>query len=489
VEISINGLTERTEEFLSQLSQARHRQLAGLAPRQRLTKRVAEFPSLLREDTFLQVRQTAESPKTDAETKASLKRLLKFLAWGHALAASASSLDGCAEELERPITSSMRTMSLAEAISRLPDDLARERRHALERDLSEALWERHTAWARVIDSNIHSAAHLGFSSMRAQHETLTGIELQPWLDAAEKVLATTEDAYRDLLGYALKKLDPTLRPQTAHLHDVLHVGTGPWMRELFRSEDLLPAITRTFDDLEIPLNAQGRLLLDAEDREGKAPGAHVAAIRVPDEVQLIVDRRGGMDAAAELLAACGEAQLWARASRSAGILERRFPEGVEGVRTLFANFTLEEAWLKRYLGLPSATAREAARIGAFTALASLRQAAALLPYALEVFSRGPVRPLAEEYEDRMARALGVSVPRGGFLLNLEGVDPVQLRGATHALTLSDALRERFNEDYFRNPATGAWFVDFAAKAGVDADRPVATNLLNASRRLVRLMGT
>jgi len=27
---------------------------------------------------------------------------------------------------------------------------------------------------------------------------------------------------------------------------------------------------------------QGRLLLDADDREGKAPGAHVAVVRVPD---------------------------------------------------------------------------------------------------------------------------------------------------------------------------------------------------------------
>ncbi len=491
MEISINGLTEQTEEFLSQLALARHRHHAGLAPRQRLAKLVEDFPSLLRSDSFLQVRQAAASPKTDAETRGSLHRLLRFLAWGHALGAAASSLDGCAEELERPINSSMRTMPLAEALERLPEDLERERRHALERDLTEALWERHTQWSRVIDSNIHASAHLGFSSMRAQHEALSGIELQPWLEAAEKLLTTTEDAYRDLLGYVLKRLDPALKPQTAHWHDVLHVGTLPWMRELFRAEDLLPAVKRTFEDLGLGTDARGRLTLDAEPRDDASPQPLVSPVRVPDDVRLSVSRRGGRHACAELLAAFGEAQLWAHGSAGAGTLERRFPEAasLEAIRTLVSHFSLEEGWLKRYLRVPSAAAREAARLGAFTALAGLREAAAMLPYVLEVYARGPVRPLAEEYEDRMARALGVSVPRGGFLLRVGGVDPLPLRAATLEVRLTDSLREHFNEDYFRNPATGSWFVDFAARPPVDSERPVAAGLTRASQRLVRLMST
>ncbi len=490
MEISINGLTERTEEFLSKLASARHRQLSGLGARQRLATQVEDFAALFRSDTFLQVREAIASPKTDEQSKVGLKKLLQFLSWGHALGAAASSLDGCALELEREITSSMRTMTLAEALHRLPEDTERERRHALERDVSDALWERHTAWARVIDANIHSSAKLGFPSVRAEHEAMTGIELKPWLEAAETLLAVTEDAYRDLLGYALKKLDVQLKPQTAHGHDVLHLATVPWMRDLFRQEDLLDAVMRTFDDLALPAK---RLQLDTAERDGKAHGVHVAAVRVPDEVHLTVSRRGGMDACAELLAGFGEAQLWARAPANTEVLDRRFPEvaTVEAVRTLTGHFMLEEAWLRRYLKMPASSAREAARLGAFTALARLRQAAAMLPFSLEVYSRGPVRPLAEEYEDRMARALGVAVPKGGFLLGVEGVDPVHLRGVTLAVGLGDGLREKFNEDYFRNPATGAWFADFAARAGVanDSERPAAAHLGRASQRLVRLMGT
>ena len=487
MELSINALTERAEELLSRLANARYRHLAGLQPRQRLAKQLEDFGPLLQADSFLQVRQAIESPRTDAETKASLQRLLRFLAWGHQLKAAASSLDRRADELDRPITSSMRTMALSEALDRLPEDPERERRHALERDLTDALWERQTAWAQVIDSNIHSSAHLGFSSVRAQHESLTGIQLQPWLDAAQTLLTKTEDAYRDLLSYVLKRFDSQLKPQTAHWHDVLHASTAPWMQEHFREEDLVPAVTRTFEELGLSLS---RLPFDSEHRDRKAPGAHVFPIRVPDEVRISVSRQGGMHRCVELLATVGEAQLWAQSPRTAGVLDRRFPlpATVAAVRRLVSHFSLQEPWLKRYLRLPAATAREAARIGAFSALAALRREAAQLPYALEVFYRGPERALAEEYQDRMGRALGVSVPRGPFLLGIEEVASSQLEGATLEVALSDSLQERYNEDYFRNPATGTWFQQLAGRVGIDTEHAVAANLHRASQKLVRLMG-
>ena len=58
-----------------------------------------------------------------------------------------------------------------------------------------------------------------------------------------------------------------------------------------------------------------------------------------------------------------------------------------------------------------------------------------------------------------------------------------------AVTLGDSLRERFNEDYFRNPSTGTWFQEHAERAGVDSTRPAAADLAKVSQRLLRLMGT
>lgn len=490
MELSLNALAEDAEQFLGALAAARHRQLSGLGARTRLARLIEDAPpALFRTETFLQVRQTAESSRTDAQTQASAQRVLRFLAWAHRLSAAAPSLDGCADALDESITSSMRTMTLADGLDRLAEDRERERRHLLERDVSDALWERQTAWARVIDANIHSSARLGFSSVRAQHDALTKVELETWLTAAQALLTRTEDAYRDLLGYVLKRLDSQLKPQGARWHDLLHGCTAPWMRELFREEDLLPAINRTFDELHLPLRSG---LLDAEPREGRAPGAHVCVMRVPDDVRLAVTRRGGRHSFAALLGAGAEASLWSRGPGSVAVIERRFPEPVtvHAVRQLFADFALEEGWLKRFLRLPSAAAREAARLGAFATLTQLRQSAALLPYALELYERGPGRALAEEYEDRMARALAVAVPRGGFLVQaIDGVAPEQLGASTLAVGWGEELRERFNEDYFRNPATGGWFSQLATTVGVSTQRPAAADLAKAGQRLVRLMGT
>ena len=491
MEISINALTERTEDFLRQWAGARYRHQAGVGKRPLLAKLIEEFPELTRHDTFLQVRQACENARIDADRKASLQRLLRLLAWIHPLGSAAASLDETAVELEKTVTSSLRTMPLADALGRIPDDGERERRHALERDTSDALWERQTPWARVIDATIHSSSQLGFHSVRAQYEALWGVPLQGWLEAAEKLLLTTEDAYRDLLGYALKRLDPQLKPQAARWHDLQHLGIAPWMREHFRTEELTPAVRRTLEDLGLHPNANGRLQTDTEDREGKASGAHVAVLQVPDEVRLTLSPRGGLQAYSEALSGFGEAQLWANGPRTGGPLEKRLPDPalVQAIRMLFSHFLSEEGWHKRFLRLPSPAAREAARIYAFTALAQLRASAALFPYALEVFSRGPVRPLAEEYEDRLARALCVGVPRGGFLLCIEGVDPERLRAATLEVALSDTLRERFNEDFWRNPSTGKWFEGFAGRVGTEATRPEPSGLTRASQRLVRVMGT
>jgi len=445
VELSFNGLAERAEEFLSAL--ARGKPADG------------NFDVLFREETYLRVREATQSPKTDDETKAWLLRFLEFLGWARTFAASANAVRERDAELEKPILSSLRTMSLRDGLAGIAGDAARDRRHALERDANDALWERQGAWAQVIEANIRARV----PSPRPDD----------WLQAAEKLLLTTEDAYRDLLNYALKRLDPLLKASTARLHDLQHLGTAPQLMQYFRVEELRPAVDRTFDAVHLPST---RLILhDGPSR--------VAVERMPDAVHLTVDSRGGLDACEQMLADFGEAQLWSRGTS-------RWVEPVltAGVRAFFSAFTLEPGWLRRTMQLPAALAKEAARHDAFIALTRLRFAAALLPYAVDLHSRGPRKEMAEEYEDRLTRALHVGVPRGGFFSGVDDPFPLTLRAAVVAAGFQDEVREKFDEDYFRNPGLGAWFSGLAARAGTSSTVPDAAHLTSAGQRLVRRMG-
>jgi hypothetical protein len=312
------------------------------------------------------------------------------------------------------------------------------------------------------------------------------------------VLARTHDAYSDLLAYVLKKVDPALKPGAARRHDLQRAAIAPWMAEHFRRDELLPAVTRCLTDMGLPPNAEGRILLDTEDRPGKSPRAFVADLKVPDDIRLVVRPAGGMDDYFALLHEFGHAQQLANIARTAPVEERRLGDVsvTEGYAYLFDHLLLDEAWHRRYLRLPQSTAREAARIAAFNNLWLLRRYAAKLPYELALYEKGPDRSLSDEYEARMMRALGVDTHRGFYLYD---VDPQlystrYLRAWAFEARLHETLQERFNEDYWRNPAAGSWLKAlFARGQREDAaeiakqlkPRPLA--LADAGDRLVRVM--
>src|SRR4051812_37203665 len=114
MEISINALTARTEDLLHRWASAEYRELAGLSTRPLRAKLLEDFPELTNAESFLQVRQASESPRIDADKKAGLQRLLRFLSWTHRLGRTAEGLDDVAAELEKTITSSLKTMPLSE---------------------------------------------------------------------------------------------------------------------------------------------------------------------------------------------------------------------------------------------------------------------------------------------------------------------------------------------------------------------------------------
>ncbi|MBL8954289.1 MAG: peptidase M3 [Myxococcaceae bacterium] len=498
MEISINALVERVDEFLYERGSLLFRFSAGLAQELPLSKVHQGFPELSRLETFQRVREMLASPRTDGARKVGLKLLLHFLGDNLEEVKSAPSHEIIAQLLATaPVNAGSGTLPLGEALARLPDEPNRDRRELLERESSQLLWERRSAWARRIEAALELAHELKAPSYRALREELTGVPLEPLLTGSEEVLKTTGDAWRDLLGYAVKRLDPNLEGR-AQFHDAKRAAQAPWMMELFRKDDLFPAVTRWLSELGLDPNAEGRLSFDAEDRPGKRTGAFVAELRVPDELRLVAQPRSGFEGFAEVLRAFGRGQHHANASRTTPLLERRLgdPAVPRAVAALFENVMLDEQWHKRYLRVPQAQAREAARLFAFRQTMRFRRKAALLPYALELYARGPSDAMAEEYQARMQATLGVAVPKERFLYDVRPMLLMVsvLRGWALEAVMFKTLRERFNEDFWRNPAAGRWLKELSQRGQRDDAAEIARQLggeldLKATgARLVRVMG-
>jgi hypothetical protein len=365
-------------------------------------------------------------------------------------------------------------LSVPEALARLRQEPQRARREKLESLLGAFLWDNQQLYGRRIEAASEAAETLGYRSYLLLREAVTGYGYESLTLECEALLAKTEDAYRDLLGYALKRLEANLKPLpqgSARAHDLQRAAAAPWMTEHFRREELLSSVTRCMSEMGLPPHAEGRILLDAEDRAGKSARAFTAGLKVPDDVRVVVRPASGMDEFSALLHQFGVAQQLANASRATSVEDRRLcdPTVLEGFAHVFDYILLDPAWHMRYLRLPQSAARDASRFAAFNSLYRLRRDCAQLAFELSLYARGPVRPLAEEYQERLSRTLLVEVPGQFYLFEIEPRFFVgrQLLGRALEAPLHGHLLERFNEDYWRNPAAGRWLKDLFASGFTD----------------------
>ncbi len=498
---SLSALRDRLDSFLAELGILHYRFGAGLASELPLRKLHASYPQYSQLETFQEVREAVERKNTDDRERARLSLLLELLGSQVEQARGAEAMEDIARfETTASVPMESGTVLLPEALTTLPRIPQRERRMALERGTFATLWENQAPYGRRLEAAVGAARALGFPSYLALRDRITGYEARKLLEPCEAVLAQTQDAYRDLLGYALKKVDPALKPgASSSWHDLAHAVTAPWMQGHFAPGDLVPSVSRWLTDIGFTPNAEGKIQLDVEERSAKSGRTFAAVLKVPDDVRLVLHPNGGLDAFSDLLHEYGRAQHFAHVSRNAPVEERRLGDASvpEAYASLFDHLLLDEAWHRRYLRAPATSAKEAARLAAFASLRRLRHSCARLAYELSLYERGVTAAVAEEYEERMSAALMVSVPKGNFLRDVEP----QLH-ATRALRawalevrLHGLLQQRFNEDFWRNPAAGSWLKNLFSRGQRDDAEALAKELTgqplalaDAGARLVRVMG-
>ncbi|MEW6432786.1 MAG: hypothetical protein AB1730_14880 [Myxococcota bacterium] len=494
--LSLNALVEHLDDHLCAQATRDWRAFSGVEPD---APKVAELPELTRPDVFQYVSELIASPRTDEGKRGRLVLLRRELARRFVKSRSAELTLGIERALQQDtFLSGAKTWTPADALRELPRISQRELRDQLARDLSAALWERRDLWARRADAEL-AAMHVLSPDPAALVELMHGRPLAPRQVQAAALLRDTEDAWRDLEGYALKRLDTQLSPRVARLHDVQRAAQAPWLGELFRREELFHAVTRCLGDLGLHPSADGRITVDQEAKEGRPPGAHLFELRVPDQLRLLLQPDVGYPVYASWLGGWGTALSRAHVGRALPFVERRLGDRALPLAAgqLFSSFLLEEAWLKRYLRLTSPQAREAARLFAFFQLLELRWQAALTLAHKDLLARGASGALADELVSRLSDAVGAEVSRGRTLPEVDVLGDAVVSLDAWALEgrLAQTLTERFNEDYFRNPAAGRWLVELWGKGQRDDAAQVAAALgdesldvLRAGRRRVAVMG-
>jgi len=330
------------------------------------------------------------------------------------------------------------------------------RRRALEAARNELVARRLNPLLReMFDRSRELVRDLGWPSVRAMTEELSGIDLGALREQTDSFLAATEADYE-------ATVEPPLRAQLGLGFDELERADlaaffrAPSLDEQFPAERLLPTFDETRAGLGLENGSPGNVIVDAEPRPNKTPRAFCAPVRVPEEVYLVLTRVGGREDYETLLHEAGHAEHFSHVDRALPVEHRYLGDNsvTEGFAFLFQHLTEDPAWLERRLGIDDpGPIVEHARA---SKLVFLRRYCAKLAYELDLQGEGDPAGLDALYAQRLSDAVHVDWPDTSWLID---VDPffyvaAYLRAWALETHLRRELRTRFGEVWFEDPRAG-----------------------------------
>lgn len=337
-------------------------------------------------------------------------------------------------------------------------------RHALD-DARAALVERELAPIRRerLQREHEVVASLGIApTYNATWETLSGVSLAALRAECEAFLRDTQAMWDDLQPrYIKKRLG--MQPGDATRADLLALVRAPEFDAFFPANQMEREVRRQMTEMGASPDANGRVRYDTAERPGKRARAFCAPVKIPDVVHLVLRPHGGQSDWMTLMHELGHALHFGNMDRALPFEFRWLGDNsvTEGYAMLFDHRLKDAGWLMRYTELGKKELPEFLHSQGFEELHFVRRYAAKLIYETELHGGGVSwDALPDLYVETLTAATGFRCQRADAFVD---VDPRYyaaryLRAWQLQAILDESLRERFNEDWWRNPNAGPWMV-------------------------------
>lgn len=455
------GLREDAAQLASAMAHARYRRAAGLPARQTLRELLKAHKLAASAEGLSQAREALQNAADEDPPRpgrvARLRALLEFLARTRALVLE----PGAAQELfdlpQRPLVRPPGDAGLhgalpAVAIAReLPYLRSRERRAEMEAALAAATAPADGTRSAAFDAALAAQSEAGLAAPS---------DAAPW---AERLLDGTEVIASDLGHWLLERHTGVRRGEAAR-HDVLHLLHAPRCASAFPAGEIERTVRRWVEMLRLDLSA---VKLDGEDRPLKWPGAHAEPLDPPFEAGIAFLPAEGPRTLGALLGAVGAALL--RLGPPADAPPEDLWLGDRAVQgacaALLEGLVRDREWLRRCAKVE--VPRDDERAVAIAAVIDARVEAARTLASLQARESGLGARAAAAHRDLFLRATGAELPAG---LLLSDLDPwsgpfSRLQGRALAAHARAFLRERYDEDWWRNPRSSASLQGLWARGG------------------------
>lgn len=464
----LEGLRRGGEQLMEELSREYYVAQAGLRPSADLQSIYARHAWITGDDALDMTREAFRGAAQGSEERRAARLMLEWVAETRVSRALAG-LD------EREIAWEGAALATLEDGARIPyariaieigNAVDRRERLALERaraalvraELAPLRRERFQRERDLVES-------LGIGpTYNATFTELSGVDLATLVAQCEQFLRDTQAMWDDLFRETVReKLGIDLREATRA--DALAVLRAHEFDAAFPADALEASVRRQMMEMGIDPAADGRIIVDAADREGKRARAFCSPVRVPAEVYLVIRPHGGQADYRTFLHELGHALHFAYTRPDYPFEYRWLGDNsvTESYAMLSDHLLHDPGWLRRYTALGQRRGDVAAflRATGFEELQFLRRYCAKLIYEGALYG-GEVSwdALPGLYVDTLSRATSFRYDAADAFVD---VDPRfyaarYLRAWQLQALLTEALRDRFDDDWFRNPRAGPWIV-------------------------------
>ena len=456
--MNVGELRRRGEEMCGELGLESYRTGAGLTAESHYAEIFGRYPDLADEQAVEVARGHRELLEWVVDNRV-----------GHAVAALDDRLHAWEAQAVVALPGG-ETLPYQRAAIEIANEPQRPRRLAIEGARRAVLKEPSAIREQRLSLEREMLAALGMGDQVAARSALSGVDLPALGAACAGFLAATADLYHGTLREVLRG-ELSLAPGTADRADAAYLFRGAGYDEFFPGSELVTTARRQLAEMGLDAEAGGRIRYDADDRERKRSRAFCSPVHVPDEVYLVIRPFGGQTDYRAFWHELGHAQHFANIARDLPFEHRWLGDNsvTEAFAMLFEHMVFAPSWLARYTGLRGERQGAFRRSQAFALLAILRRYAAKLRYELELHRAPSLQAGAAAYAPMLSEATGFRYASEDALLDLDdGFYAARyLRAWQLEALLATSLRDRFDEDWFRNPRCGQWLLDLFSRGQRD----------------------
>lgn len=448
----LDRVEAEAEAFATELSREYYLNYAGLKDRLEIAPIYARHASLFSRETVDALLNASEQGGNDPR----LPELRWFVVEGY--------LDQAAKEITERIAEretndtvewegkQVPYRSLPPLVMNEPDP---DRRHRLEELRVRATAAQNPLREQRWDLLYACTRELGFRSYRELCDRLGRLHLQALNRMTQRFLWDTEAYYREQLERHLRGIG--IEPAMAEKSDLAYLFRSPRFDVWFARDRMIEALDETLRSLGIDPAAQLNIQRDTEPRPRKSPRAFCSAIRVPDEVVLVINPHGGHDDYRALFHEAGHAEHFGSTDRSLPFTHRALGDNsvTEGFAFVLEHVVYNAEWLRTRLGVSDPS--DYVAFSKFQKLYMLRRYAAKLGYEMELHADSNVRGYSKHYADILTVHLGVRYAPDDYLFDVDDAYYVAryLRAWIFEAQLRRMFEDRWGQAWFDSPQAGA----------------------------------